>query len=679
MKFPYSMLLDFVKTDLTAEQAGDLLTMAGFELEGIDEVNGESVLDIKVMSNRGDGLSVFGLAREVLAKSSTAQPTELYERARKRFVSDLKTSSDISVSIETESCTRYACRVFDELTRAVTPTWLKARLEKAGMRPISLLVDLTNYVMLEMGQPLHAFDLDKLREGRIVVRQARADEKLKTLDDVDRQLAPFMMVIADAERPVAIAGVMGGLETEVSGSTKRMLLESAHFVSTSVRKTRRTLGMSTEASYRFERSVDPDGVVAAINRFTELFVQCGGGRPQDSVTDVYPHPTKREAIRLRLKRSELLLGMTISPEDAKQHLHKLGFDLANADETSITATPPSWRPDVIREEDLIEELGRVHGYDRIPERLPKGKTLLGGTSGYEAWEDGVREGVLRLGFDQAISHTLRDASPLDDPLVERIGPRGINDPEMMWLRSSSLSSLADAAKRNGGKNIHLFELGQNFGSMSGKIIERTTLALLSQGNLDPEWWQGKSNQNASFFSLKGTLVSLFAKRLSNLTFISPQNIDPRLHPTRQAQLHVDAGRIGVIGQIDPDVATAVGLPADTILAEVDLNAAYLAAKDSIRVRQISRNPAVRRDIAFLIDKSIPFEKVNHAVAEASGELLENHWMFDVYEGKGVPDGKHSLAIALQLRKVGANLTDEEANQVREKVLAALAQFGAIPR
>ena len=686
MKFPYSMLLDFVETKLTAGQAGDLLTMAGFELEGIEEVNGEAVLDIKVMSNRGDGLSVFGLAREVLAKDANAKPTELYRAATNRFNSGSTQDLDAqhsklnaSVAIETTDCTRYACRIFTDLQRNPSPGWMQDRLTKAGMRPISLLVDLTNYVMLEMGQPLHAFDFEKLRGGKIIVRKAIAGEKLTTLDDQERELKPFMMMICDAERPVAVAGVMGGLETEVSASTKTMLLESAHFVNTSVRKTRRALNMSTEASYRFERSVDPEGVVAAINRFTDLFVQCKGGVADENVVDVYPHPARQAPIRLRLQRSHRLLGISITAHEAEAHLKHLGCKLTEEGSGNFSVIPPSWRPDIVREEDLIEELGRVHGYDRIPEKLPHGSTTMGGTRGYEAWEDKVRETVLRLGFSQTISHTLRDASPLDDPRVEKIGPRGMNDPEMMWLRSSTLSSLADAAKRNGAKDIQIFELGQIFGSLSGKIVERTALGFLSQGAIDEPWWREKSPQQATFFSLKGILGQLFEKTLSSVEYRLPSHPDSRLHPTRQAEILCPAGSIGIIGQINPDVANAVGLPTDTMLAEIDLSTAYAAARDIVHVSQISRNPAVRRDIAFLIEKNVPFEKIRRAIVGSAGPLLEDHWLFDVYEGKGVPEGNHSLAVALQLRKLGANLTDDEANQVREKVVSELAKLGATPR
>src|SRR5579862_8383975 len=346
MKFPYSMLRDFVDTSLGADEIGDLLTMAGFELEGIETVEGEQVLDIKVVSNRGDGLSVFGLAREVLAKDESSTPTKLYERADQRFKSDLAQvpgAKQVSVTIETPDCTRYACLIFEGLQNTSAPDWIQKRLMRAGQRPISLLVDLTNYVMLELGQPLHAFDLDKLAGPAIVVRRARTGEKLTTLNGDEHELRPDQMMICDAEKPIAAAGIMGGLETEVGNSTTRVLLESAHFLNTSVRRTRKQLGLSTDASYRFERSVDPDGVVAALERFAELLAQVNGGAGRvPGVIDVYPNPEKRRAVEIDFKRAESLLGMPISRDEASGYLKKLGFTVS-----ANEVVPPSWRPDVV--------------------------------------------------------------------------------------------------------------------------------------------------------------------------------------------------------------------------------------------------------------------------------------------------------------------------------------------
>ncbi len=687
MKFPYTMLMDFVETRLDAEQVGELLTMAGFELEGIEEVEGEPVLDIKVVANRGDGLSVFGLSREVLAKDSEAKPTELYKQSARQFQGDDPTEGPggqaVQVDIQTADCKRFSCRLFSEVRNRDSPDWLQKRLRQIGQRPISLFVDLTNYVMIEQGQPLHAFDFDKLQGGRIVVRHPAPGEKLTTLDEKEHELQPGQVMICDANRPVGAGGVMGGLETEVSASTQTVLLESANFLNTSIRRTRKQLGLSTDASYRFERSVDPERTVAAIRRFTQLLVGAQGGTPSPAIADYYPGREERPPLRLRLSRANRLLGMTISAEDGRRYLTRLGFSVEDAESheglASFIVASPSWRPDIVREDDLIEELGRIHGYEKIPERLPHGQSLVGGTKGYLQWKDKLRESLIRLGLNQTISHGLRGLHPLDNPYLDRIGPRGIADPEMMWLRNSLLPSLADAARVNGGQNLHLFEIGQVFFQDAKGPGQRTMLALLQQGELAPSDWLQANPEKTSFYVLKGFLQESAGAISGCLGFCVSNMPDPRLHPTRQATVLCDDTQIGVMGQIHPDVAERALLPPDTVLAELDVEALYASSEQELHFRAPSRNPAVRRDIAILIDKAVPFNQIEDKVKVAAGEVLERQWLFDVYAGKGIPEGKHSLGLALQLRKMGENFTDDEANQVRERVVQALASLGATPR
>lgn len=673
MKFPYSMLRDFVDTKLDADAVGDMLTMAGFELEGIETVEGDAVLDIKVVSNRGDGLSVFGLAREVLAKDAESAPTELYERARLRFASSSGLpESAAPIRIDTEDCARYAALTLVDVKNGAAPDWIQQRLRQAGQRPISLLVDLTNYVMLELGQPLHAFDFDKLSGPAIVVRSARPGEKIKTLDGVDHELRTDQMMICDAERPIAAAGIMGGEATEVDATTQRVLLESAHFDCRSVRRTRKQLGLNTEASYRFERSVDPDGVVGALRRFHELLGEAGTAT---GLTDVYPLAVRRGAIEVDLARACQLLGMDIPEALAVGYLGRLGFEVSG--ERPMQVVPPSWRPDVVREEDVVEELGRIHGYEKIPELLPVGATIIGGPRGFEAWRDRVKESCLRAGFVQTISHSLKGKSPLDDPTLAPIGPRNPASPETTWLRNSLLSSLAENAVRNGGKDVRLFEMGRVFGATEEGPVEHVRLGLLAQGLEHKVDWVSPQPHAAGFFALKGVVESVAGDGGVVVEFGAGD--DSRLHPTKQARIRSGATTVGVIGQIDPDAAAAADLPADTILAELDLERLYEAHGDGARLKPISRNPAVRRDIALLIDKSVPFAEIGNALDRAVGDALEDRWLFDVYEGKGIPEGKHSLAIALQLRKFGSNFTDEEANQVRAQAVAALAALGGTPR
>ncbi|CAN5371645.1 phenylalanine--tRNA ligase subunit beta [soil metagenome] len=685
MKFPYSMLLDFVQTRLDADAVGDLLTIAGFELEGIEtdvyyggraEVlpkDFEQILDIKVMSNRGDGLSVFGLAREVLAKDPDAKPTDLYLRAASRFadsahVGSLTLSAE-TATIEAPECRRFACRAFDgELGDFRSPFWIASRLELAGIRSISLLVDLTNYVMLELGQPLHAFDRDKLAEGRIVVRYARDGETLTALNGIAHELNGQMM-ICDATHPVGVPGVMGGLDTEVTAKTKHLLLESANFQNTTVRKTRKQLGLATEASYRFERSVDPDGVVAAIKRFTELLLASAPDTKISNIVDKYPPAPKRASVRLRGSRTAKLLGMEVTSAQMEDYLSRLGMKASRVSPDELLVEPPSWRPDLVREEDLVEEIGRVHGYDRIPERLPEGSSTQGGSQGQELWADKLMDGALRAGLIQTISHSLRDLHPLDGT-AERIGPRNPGSPDMAYLRNSLWPSLADATRRNNPKDSHLFEMGKVF--TRGK--ETLNLAVLVAGPTQPG-----SPANESFFTLKGTLQAILERGGLPVDFGVPATTDPRLHPTRQAVISAAGHPVGILGQIHPDAAEAADLSPDTQLAEIKIPAAYQTRETNLKLHAVSRFPAVRRDISILIDKSVPYQHIENAITTTAAPTLEKMWLFDIYAGKGIPEGAHSLAIGLQFRKLDGTFTDEEANLVRDQVVTALVGLGATLR
>lgn len=680
MKLPFAMLLDYVTTNLTPEEVGDLLTMAGFELEGLEEVNGLPVLDVKVMANRGDGLSAWGLAREVLAKDPASQPTDLYRRAEARFPrADASVAlPDGLVTVESDACTRYAARLLQNVQNGPSPAWLADRMTAAGMRPISLLVDLTNYVMLELGQPLHAFDQDRLSEGRIVVRQARPGETLVTLNGEERELRTHDLVIADAERAVALAGVMGGASSEVSGSTRNVLLESAHFVNTSVRKTRRELNYNTESSYRFERSVDPAGVVAALNRFVDLYVDATGDEAAvvPGVIDHWPVPIEPPVVALRADRVGPTMGIEVTREEVRQDLERLGFAVSG-DGAPFHVRVPTWRFDISREIDLIEEVGRVHGYERIGESLPQGTTPLGGIRGVPALMDQAREALLRSGFDQVISHTLRDRHPLDFHVDWRVRVRNPHSPEIAYLRDSLLPGLADAARRNGGRNLHLFETGRVFLQGEYQTDESPEVSFLSTGELFPAHWTGGTSAKADFYSAKGVVEAIASVIGIHVVFDHPRDPDPRFHPTRQAGVLTDGGRLwmGTVGQIHPEHASALDLPVETFMAELDLLVFASQPRDEMRLKQFSRNPAVRRDLAVMLDRDVPYAQVEAAVREAAGPDLERVWLFDVYAGQGIPEGKHSLALAMQLRRMGSNLTDSDANQVRDRVVLALEALG----
>jgi len=682
MKLPVSMLRDFVTTALNAEQLGDLLTMAGFELEGIEEIESDSVLDVKVVANRGDGLSAFGLAREILAKDEAATATELYTRATQRFpAADINASdvaSRVKITIETPACSRYAARLFDDVQNGDAPDWIQRRLRQAGLRPISLLVDITNYVMLELGQPLHAFDFPTLRGAQIRVRGAVAGESLTTLNGVDHKLRPHHMVIADADRAVAVAGVMGGSETEVSSSTRQCLLESAHFDSLSVRKTRKELGLNTDASYRFERSVDPDGVVAALNRFAELYEAATGQKPVPGVVDEYQTRPDARSVSLSLKRTVELLGMDVTMAEVVRYLTSLGFTIESATEDHLSAKVPTWRPDITRFEDLVEEVARVHGYDRIPETPLRGQAVPAGVFGIPRLCDLAREAMLRCGLQQIMSHSLRDAHPLDFVPERRVGPRNPHSPEMAYLRDSLLPGLADAAVRNGAKNLALFEVGRVFVKGEYQVDESPEISLLLTGSPGAPHWAANEAKPADFWALKGIIEELAAALGDQVSFDYPRSPDRRFHPTRQSGVLLDQNRswAGTIGQIHPDIAEELGLPAETFLAELDILVFAIHDNAEFPLRSISRNPAVRRDIAFTLPKATAWSEIESAIRASGGEELEVFWLFDVYDGKGIDEGHHSLGVALQFRRQGENLTDEIANTLRDQVIAAVGALGA---
>jgi phenylalanyl-tRNA synthetase beta chain len=677
VKFTASQLAKMIDHQLSPEELGNALTMAGFELEEILEAQPEPILDVNIMANRGDAASLLGMAREAAGSLPEAALTELMTRSAARPAASDAAAPDIRaltrVDIEADDCTRYACRIFRNVQNGPSPAWLQKELEQMGQRPISLLVDLTNYVMLEQGQPLHAFDLDKLSEKRIVVRYARPEETITTLDGEERTLQPHHMVIADAERAIAVAGVMGGLETEVSESTEWCLLESANFRPRSVRRTRKELGLNTEASWRFERHVDPEITAFALDRFAELYQEITGHSPEPGVIDERRSAEEPRQVIARLDRAERLLGFEIDPEEALHRLHRLGFG-ARRNGVRITVDVPSWRADVLREEDVIEDLGRTLGYDRIPSVLPEGSTELGGLQGREAMIESLRQEALRCGFHQMVSHTLGGEHPLDSA-DESVRVRSPHSPDMALLRGSHWPRLADALRVNGWGDLRVFEVGRTHHA-TGEVRR---LALAACGRTEAPSWRNTKPGGFGFFEMKGVVERLLERAGAPAAFRA--SADPRLHPTRQAEIWAGDHPVGLIGEIHPDLAVSLGWAAGLkrpegswSLAEINLEALPLG--ESRGYQGVSRLPALGRDIAVLTPLSLPFQQVEAAIRKAAGPWLESLRLFDVYEGPGVESGWQSWALALQWRHPERSLTDAEGNQMRDAVVQALESLGA---
>lgn len=672
MKIPYSLLKEWVDFNHSPHDLADLITMAGFEVEEVEEIEGDHVLDIAIMSNRGDGASAVGIAREIAAKSPSANPTERFKEHHRRLAKCASQQDQdkggVTAEIESPACTRYSALTIHGITNPESPDWLQRRLRQMGQRPINLLVDLTNFVMRETGQPLHAFDTKKLTGSKIIVRQARREEEITTLDEVERKLVESDLLICDESGPIAVAGVMGGLLTEVDSNTTNTVIESAHFQNLSVRRTRKRLGLNTDASYRFERHVDPSGTVVALQRFQELLEEIVGESLNAKLFDAVRAQASPPQVRMRLDRANKILGLQVTPEDASRHLTDLGFD-PKQDGESFTVTVPSWRIDIEREEDLIEEIGRIHGYEHIPEELPP----LGwpeSNEGIERRVDELIDALIASGLTQVWGHSLRRESPLDDPVAQRIELKGVADPETGSLRTSSWVSLADAAHRNGTKNIAFFESARVFAGRE----ERRVIGLLVQGRVHPPLWNAPATTH-DFFSVKGVLENALKAAGISLNAIATDRPDARLHPTQQAILAAGTVPVGLMGRIHPDVAEKSGLEADTLLAEFDLVAALESGSVDRQIAELSKNPPVKRDLSMVAPTTVPYSEVERVIASSGGTDLEDFWLFDLYVGENLEPGTRSLGVSLQFRRIDHNLTDEEANELRDRIVQALTQLG----
>lgn len=676
MRIPIGWLKEYVEVQASPEELAHRLTMAGLEVEAIEQGDGEPVLNVKVTPNRGDCLSIVGVAREVAAlyglplrhpmpAARSTEPGHAAQFARVEIV-------------DVDLCPRYAARIVQDIRVAPSPAWIQQRLLDAGMRPINNVVDVTNYVMLELGQPLHAFDLDLLPQGQIVVRRARPGEHIVTLDGVERELQPEMLAICDSTHPVAIAGVMGGSETEVTDGTRRVLLESAHFHPTSIRRTSQRLQLSTEASYRFERVVDPGGVVAALDRACELLEQIGAGVPLPGVVDVYPHPEDERTVTLRPERCNLLLGLQLDADTMVDCLRRLQLPAELRDGT-ILVRVPTFRPDLRIEEDLAEEVGRVYGYENIPERLPFGHTHRGGESPNTRLARPLQEAFVRAGLVEVHTHTLRAPGPLDDPHRRAVRVRNAASEELSSLRNSLLPSMMDVVLHNLARRqteIFLFEVGAVFTQLpDGDYEERLKAGFILTGSMFPPSWDARYPA-ADFFTAKGVVQELL-EAVGIVTAHYVPLSDPRFHPGRSARVLVEEREVGIFGELHPEVLELLDISRRTILAgEFDVEALWSFAPARTRYEPLPRYPAVLRDIAVVAPEEMPYQQVENTVREAGGALLESVKLFDVYRGEHIPAGSRSLALSLTFRSAERTLTDAEVDEVVAGIVRALEQQGA---
>jgi phenylalanyl-tRNA synthetase beta chain len=682
MRLLVSWLRDFVDIDAPAEEIAERLGLRGFEVASVDAFgDGDAVIDFEVTANRPDCLCVLGLAREVatIYDLPLTLPSASPEGAGTKLpLKSLPTgaSDQLIVTIDDqELCPRYAAAVAD-VTVGSSPAWMARRLQAAGIRPISSIVDLTNYVLVELGHPMHAFDLAKLAGPEIHVRRARPGETITTLDGVQRNLDPEMLVIADRDRAQAIAGVMGGAGSEVSASTGRVVFESAYFKPASVRRTSKRLNLKTEASARFERGADICAPVFALQRLAALMDQIGSGHTVGPVIDVYPAPRTAAHLHLRRARLAALLGVAVPDPDVERILRGLGLAVAAASD-GWDVVIPTFRVDLLREVDLIEEAGRHYGFDKLAATFPVVTTPAPPPDPRIPRDELVRRIMTAAGLSEAVTFGFIEAKAAgtfaatgSPPAVTLANPLSA---KFDTLRPSLIPGLVDAVahnRRHGSDDVRLFEIGTRF-AVDG---ERRAVAVACTGSVAPLHWSA-GGRPVDFFDVKG-IVELLARALDVPLRFEPAE-EPFLVPGQTAAILAAGARVGLAGQIAPNAAEARGLsPRDRVLvAELNLDLLDLArAASSDATRSLPRHPFVVRDLSIVVPDTLPAENIRGTIQAAGRDApapLTDVAFFDRYQGKGVPDGAVSISVRLTFQAADRTLTDAEVQQSVDKILAAL--------
>ena len=634
----------------------------------------DHVVEFEITPNRPDCLSVIGLAREAAATFDT--PLNLHNPVVKGGGPGVLPELLDVETPDPELCPRYTARMVRNVKIAPSPKWMRERLRAMGVRPINNIVDITNYVMLEYGQPMHAFDYRYVKGGKIIVRRAAEGEKLTTLDGKEHTLTANHLVIADQHRAVGLAGIMGGLNSEIVADTADVVFESACFDGTCIRKGALALGMRTEASAKFEKGLDPMNTLPAVERACELVELLGAGEVVDGTIDILNFVPQPRVLRLEPDRINGLLGTDVSQPEMVSILKKLDFQVEGNQ-----VTVPSWRGDVVGMADLAEEVARFHGYNNIPTTLMRGQTTLGGYSPEETVERQLGVMCRSMGFDEIITYSFLSPTcydkirwAADDPRrtsFKILNPLG-EDTSIM--RTSVLPSMLEILTRNynyRNQNVRLYEVGRTYlpGGEHGLAVENKVLSMGAYGG------------GMDFYTLKGAVEAILNDlRAEDVRFEVPCVPNPSYHPGRVADVYAGARRIGVLGQIHPLVAQNYGVDAQFYCAELDFQQLLAAKGADPEYVPLPRFPSVTRDIAVVCEEKITVGQLEDCIRSAGGKLIQQVSLFDIYRGKGIGEGKKSVAFNLVLRADDRSLTGEEADADVKKVLEALSsQLGAVRR
>jgi len=637
---------------------------------------GDTVLDVSITPNRSDCLSMIGMAREVAALSG--RKIKMPGVKIKESAEDIRSLSSVSI-VDADLCPRYSARIIKNVKIGDSPVWMKARLEAAGLRAINNVVDVTNFVMLEMGQPLHAFDFRFLEEGRIVVRKSKTGEEFVSLDEKSRILPENTLLICDGKKPVAIGGIMGGLNSEVKEDTDTIFLESAYFNPSSIRRSSRRLAMPTDAAFRFERGIDPEGVIRALNRAAQLIAELSGGSICKNHIDEYPQKIATvENIPLRLGRIHEMIGVAIHAKDVLQILKSIGMTVHKESNGKYLVTPPTYRVDITREVDLIEEVVRLYGYDRVPATLPAVSVAEMTVIPRLDLEERIRQLFIGSGYSEVINYSFTSPASVEylclPPADERRNLVVIKNPlteEQSVMRTTMAYGLLETLKKNinnASFNLKIFEIGRIFlKRKAGELPEeKNILAGLLSGKVSENLWGSKTN--VDFYDLKGCLENLFYDLKLNRCRYRVDISEQYLHPGQSCGLYVNEMQIGCLGQVHPEVMQKMDIKCSAYLFEINIDILEKQINRQISYREISKFPAVTRDVAFVIPASMEAQQMLEIVLSQREDLLENVVIFDIYAGKGLDAGTKSLGLRFSYRALDKTLTDTEINSIHDKIV-----------
>jgi phenylalanyl-tRNA synthetase beta chain len=646
------------------------------------------VFDLNITPNRADCLCMIGVAREVAALTgqSLRYPPE------KKFAAPIDADQQTSVIIERpDLCPRYVAKLIFGVKISPAPFWMRRRLQCVGVRSINNIVDATNYVMLELGQPLHAFDFDRLEERGIVVRTANPGEFFTTLDGVMRPMPEEALMICDRKKPVALAGIMGGLNSEVQAETTNILLESAYFDPMGIRRTSKRIGLTTEASLRFERGVDPNGCLRAADRAAALMAELGEGSLARGAVDNYSRKIEPPKVFLRVSRVNEILGTSIRSQEIQKYLHNLQLEVEPQGADVFQVIPPTFRVDLQREIDLIEEVARLEGFDRIPVTLPSGRVSAEKKTKMQRAAGRARNLLSAFGFWEVITYSFISPKVLQDLKLsfpdKRARPLRIHNPlsdDQSVMRTTLIPGLLQTARNNAHRqnlDLKLFELGRVFFPREGPDLPEEVEAIsgLLTGLREEETWS-KPKAECDFFDLKGALENLFnGLGVAGYQFL-PERNEPFLHPGKACRVELNEQSLGIMGEAHPDVGDAFELKPRIFLFELNFKKLVESIKERRYFKALPRFPAVSRDLALIVDEKIAAGDLLHTLWQANTGLIAEIKIFDLYRGKPIPSGKKGLAFRLKYQREERTLTDAEVNEFHQKMIELLAkQHGAILR